>query len=134
IEVATIPLLTSPGFILKRFQSLQLRLVGPSSRDSDQWSVGGQPDTRWLLYLLVLSANRLSSCAHLHQKSKPTSAVPFACCHLRHIGYTSLSTVLDLLTTTRAYLITQQQQQPPSTPAREPIFATVDGDLPIPSL
>ncbi len=167
VEVGTVPLLTSPAFLLKRralftggsngngnggnnssnndisstppafseahlhqFARIFLNLspetaastLGTTSANTTNNPnnnsltalAASSPNVRWFLYLLVLSANRLSSCAHLHHHHH-SSAAQFngnssngSCCALRHIAFTSLSTILDLLTISRSYLGAQQ--------------------------
>lgn len=139
VEVGTVPLLTSPAFLLKRralitasgkssgntfseaqfhFASMLFNLSpetlgrNASSDASSLTTLASSSNVRWFVYLLVLSANRLSSCSHMHHPTwaqsgvalGPSSQASFSCCALRHIAYTSLSTALDLLTISRAYL------------------------------
>ena len=37
---------------------------------------------------------------------------PSICCQLRHVSYTSLATILDLMTMTRAYIVSQPSMYP----------------------
>ncbi|KPM03465.1 dopey-1-like protein [Sarcoptes scabiei] len=94
-EVATIPLLSSPALLLKKRDEKNF--------DSECDSLD---QVRWFVYLMILSVNGLSSCTRSHHK-RIDDCQPLICCETRHIAYTSLTTLLDLMTMTRAYVTAQ---------------------------
>lgn len=98
IEIGTMPMLSSPAFLLKK-------------RDENLGKNQHNDDTRWFIYLLSLSSIGLSSCSNQHSLNNSVGT-SLKCCQMRHIAYTSLATILDLMTVTRAYIISQPTHLP----------------------
>lgn len=124
VDLGTMPVLTSPAFILQK-RSLSSSFNRSTTFETFTTTIGAESaNVRWFLYLLILSSNRLATCVHTHQYSggrrstdgsrrffkfeqfrhQQLPLISNGCCQKRQIAYTSLSTILDLLTICRAYL------------------------------
>ncbi|KAH9425389.1 Protein dopey-1 [Dermatophagoides pteronyssinus] len=136
IEIGTIPLLSSPAFLFKKREqknqiNLQQFIIDNNKQQSQQMINKSFDNIRWFIYLMTLTSNGIGSCTHWHnnnnnneqqtkikRKSKITTTTTMmdqkslSCCQLRHVSYTSLATILDLMTMTRAYIVSQPEIYP----------------------
>ncbi|OTF75985.1 hypothetical protein BLA29_001736, partial [Euroglyphus maynei] len=134
IEIGTIPLLSSPAFLFKKREQKNTLTVTQFIADSKQQKqeevisdsvIDTVDNIRWFIYLMALSLNGIGSCTHCHPDHHDERKA-MLCCQLRHVSYTSLATILDLMTMTRAYIVSQPSMYPTA-------LSFGDGEFPMPS-